>query len=326
MALWTRATPTREVDWRKAADPDDLREYDAFGPWIDNVRSEIGMPRVFRPFYAEFADAAFLLKIPRNIDRAAARPGQDLYAAVLAVDEVGICLLRHTGGQVTREDAPWAEVVACGTFTNLLLARWSLLLASGSAIHVAHNSVGSAMMAKVTDFVRAHTTEPADPGGRPELPSMPVPQDYFSTKLAELRRTCPAPVAAIHVEPKNRLCRAGGLRPRLSTGLMVIDTPHELVLVTGGEPTRSIFAPNYATFVVVVPYSRLDDYAVAAPVNGKGTVPFSFTRQPFHTLRLRAGAQVIEQPCLDHPAAVVVALDGREVLPAGEAAAVIGLR
>jgi len=316
MNLWRRATPAREVDWRMAADPADLREYDAFGPWIDDVRSEATMPRAFRPFYAEFSDAAFLLKIPRNIDRAAARPGQDLYAAVLAVSERGVCLLRHVDGEVTREDAGWTKVVACCTYTNLLLARWTLLLSSGSAIDVSHNSVGSAMMAKVTDFVRAHTTAPEDPRGQPDLPAVAVPQDYSSSKLAELKRTFPAPVVAIHVEQKNRLCRGSGMRPSLSTGVMIVDTPRELVLVTGGEPTRPIFSPNYATNVVVVPYSRLDDYALVAPAMRKGRVPFRV--EPFHELRLRAGAQVIEQPCLDEPAPAVAALDGRGIPRAGE--------
>ncbi|HEY3549096.1 MAG TPA: hypothetical protein VGK17_23730 [Propionicimonas sp.] len=302
-----------EVDWRKAADPDDLREYDAFGPWIDPVRTEIGMPRAFRPWYPEFADSAFLLKIPKDIDRASARPGQDLFAAVLAVGEAGVCQLRLAGGTVTREDATWDQVVACGTYTNLLLARWSLLLSNGSALHVPHNSVGSDLMAKVTAFVRTRIAAPSERSGQPDLPPVRVPQDYSASKLAELTRTFRAPVVAIHVEQKNRLCRSGRFGRRLSTGLMVVDTPDELVLVTGGEPTRSIFAANYATKVVVVPYSRLDSWTLTASSAGPD----------FRRLELRAGSQVIEQHCLDHPAAVIAALDGRAVLrlePQGEVA------
>jgi len=306
-----------EVDWRAAADPDDLREYDAFGPWIDPVRSAIGMPRVFRPWYPEFADAAFLLKIPRDVDRAQARPGQDLFAAVLAVHEGGVCQLRHVGGTVTREDATWEQVVACGTYTNLLLARWTLLLSNGSAIDVPHNSVGSDLMAKVTAHVRAHIAAPSERSGQPDLPAVAVPQDYSASKLAELRRTFGAPVVAIHVEPKNRLCRSGRFGRRLSTGLMIVDTPEELVLVNGGEAARSFFAPNYATKVVVVPYSRLDSWAVTASTAGPD----------FRSLVLLAGQQVIEQHCLDHPAPVIAALKGREVLPAepqGEVAGALG--
>jgi hypothetical protein len=293
------------ADWRADADPDDLREYDAFGPWIDPVRTAIGMPRVFRPWYPEFADSAFLLKIPRDIDRASARPGQDLFAAVLAVGEAGVCQLRLVGSTVTREDATWEQVVACGTYTNLLLARWSLLLSNGSALHVPHNSVGTDLMAKVTRFVRSRIAAPSERSGQPDLPAVAVPQDYSASKLAELKRTSRAPVVAIHVEQKNRLCRSGRFSRRLSTGLMAVDTPDELVLVTGGEPTRSIFAANYATKVLVVPYSRLDSWALTASNAGPD----------FRCLELRAGGQVIEQHCLDHPAAVIAALNGREELP-----------
>jgi hypothetical protein len=313
MARLTDRRRPVEVDWRKAADPDDLREYDAFGPWIDPVRTEMGMPRVFRPWYPEFAESAFLLKIPRDVDRASARPGQDLFAAVLAVGEAGVCQLRLVDGTVTREDATWEQVVACCTYTNLLLARWSLLLSNGSALHVPHNSVGSDLMAKVTAYVRTRIAAQSERSGQPDLPAVGVPQDFSASKLAELTRTSRAPVVAIHVEQKNRLCRTGRFGRRLSTGLMVVDTPDELVLVTGGEPTRSIFAANYATKVLLVPYSRLDSLAMTASSAGPD----------FRSLELRAGSQVIEQHCLDHPAAVITALNGRDVRPVeprGEAA------
>ena len=311
-----RAVRVPHADWRADADPDDLREYDAFGPWIDPVRTPIGMPRAFRPWYPELAEAAFLLKIPRDIDRAQARPGQDLFAAVLAVGERGVCQLRLVGGTVTREDATWEQVVACSTNTNLLLAEWSLLLSNGSALHVPHNSVGSALMAKVTAYVRAHIAAPSGRPGQPHLPDVAVPQDYSASKLAELKRTFPAPVVAIHVEPKNRLCRSGRFARRLSTGLMVVDTPGALVLVSGGEPTRSIVSANYATSVLIVPYSRLDSWALTASSAGAD----------FVTLGLRAGDQLIEQPFLDRPTPVIAALNRRELLPAelhGEVAGVL---
>ncbi|HEX5336233.1 MAG TPA: hypothetical protein VFW55_10145, partial [Propionicimonas sp.] len=98
---------------------------------------------------------------------------------------------------------------------------------------------------------------------------------------------------------------SGRFGRRLSTGLMVVDTPDELVLVTGGEPTRSIFAANYATKVLVVPYSRLGSWTLTASSAGPD----------FRSLELHAGSQVIEQHCLEHPAAVIAALNGRDVRP-----------
>ena len=33
--------------WRAAVDPDDLAEYDAFGPWIGEVKAQPELPRRF---------------------------------------------------------------------------------------------------------------------------------------------------------------------------------------------------------------------------------------------------------------------------------------
>lgn len=61
------------VDWRATAHPDDLAEYDRFGPWVDAVRTVDDMPKFFRSHYPEHHDARFLLKIPKRVDRAQAR-------------------------------------------------------------------------------------------------------------------------------------------------------------------------------------------------------------------------------------------------------------
>jgi hypothetical protein len=305
MAIWAKAAKTPHLDWRRTADPDDLREYDAFGPWVDQVRSEIEMPKVFRSYYPQFHDAAFLLKIPRDVDRAAMRPGMDLYAAVLAVHDQGVCLLRHLGTTVTREDTSWDQVVACSTYTNLLVGHWSLLLSNGSAVQIDHNTVASATMAQITAFARSRILSDEGPTNQPELPEIPVPQDFFSSNLKHLQWTSPAPVVAIHVEPKNRLCRDSRLRRRLSTGVMIVDAPRELILVNCGEPVRRFFLANYATNVVLVPYAGLTSFEVIAASPSRA--------RTFCLLVLRAGDQVITQPCLDQPTAAVAALEARGV-------------
>lgn len=70
--------PIEPANWYHAASPEDRREYDAFGPWILEVRDEAGMPRRFRPAYPRVQDARFLLKVPCDADRRAVRPGMDL--------------------------------------------------------------------------------------------------------------------------------------------------------------------------------------------------------------------------------------------------------
>ena len=100
--LFARSRPRASRSWsREGTDPELLREYDAFGPWIGEVRGEADMPRRFRPHWARLAGARFLLKLPAPIDRPAAQPGQDLYRA-LYLDGAGDLGRRAAGQPVLR--------------------------------------------------------------------------------------------------------------------------------------------------------------------------------------------------------------------------------
>ena len=303
MALWSGRSVATGTDWRQEASVEDLREYDAFGPWIDPVRSVEDMPRAFRRFYPELAGARFLLKVPRDVERAQARPGQDLYASVLAVRERGITLLQLADGGGERRDVSWPQIVGVSIYLNLLLSRWTLLLADGSRFELDYNSVGLAAMAAVTSHVRAQLTLGIDASQQPELGAERVPDDFFAGRLAELRRTCAAPVVPVHFESRNRLCRDLSGRRRLSTGLLLVDTPHELVVVNRVEPTRRLFEAHYASTTTYLPYTALTECAVTAPS----------ARSSFRTLMLRAGDQEFRQPCLDDPALAREALAARGV-------------
>ena len=79
MYSWAgKRQPVPYRDWYRAASAEDRKEYDAFGPWIDPIRSEGEMPRRFRDVYGEHRDARFLLKVPISADRMQVRPGMDL--------------------------------------------------------------------------------------------------------------------------------------------------------------------------------------------------------------------------------------------------------
>ena len=294
-----------EPDWRLAADPADLREYDAFGPWIAPVNSAGEMPRAFRSSYAEHADARFLLKVPREEDRADLRPGMDLFGAVVAVHNEGVCLLRLHDGAVRTEEADWARIVASTYATELLTARWSLLLDDGTAIRIDHNSASAGELKPAMDYVLAHLTAATSPGWRTPLTPAPVADAFHAGALHRLRRQVAPPVIPLHAERGNRLCRDERGRPRLGNGVLLVDTPAELVIVSHGEPLRSTFFPSHGSLVTRVPYERLTSFAV--------TPPPSSGRPSFHVLTLRAGNQAISQWCLDRPDAVVAALRARGV-------------
>ncbi|HEX5336331.1 MAG TPA: hypothetical protein VFW55_10640, partial [Propionicimonas sp.] len=158
-----------QVDWRREADPADLREYDAFGPWIEPILSAEDMPRAFRPHYAEHAGARFLLKVPRDEDRADLRPGMDLFVAVVAVHNEAVCVLRLDGGTVRQQVATWRQIVATAYQAELLEARWSLLLDDGTGIHLDHNSSSASDLRPSMEYVEARISSSSPPGWRPQL-------------------------------------------------------------------------------------------------------------------------------------------------------------
>jgi len=60
-------------------------EFDAFGPWIDEVRTASAVPRLYRDYPLDLDAARLVLKVPRNIARRDALPTMDLYDHLLVV-------------------------------------------------------------------------------------------------------------------------------------------------------------------------------------------------------------------------------------------------
>ena len=60
-----------------------VSEYDAFGPWIDEVFAPEDVPRLFRNHALDFDAARLVLKVPRDIVRRDATPDMDLYDYLL---------------------------------------------------------------------------------------------------------------------------------------------------------------------------------------------------------------------------------------------------
>jgi len=296
---WGRRRPTyKSYDWRLAASKDDLREYDAFGPWIYEIKDERDTPRPFRAACGRHYGARFLLKVPHNIERRDARPGMDLYAAVLAVHDHGVSLMRLTDESVVTQDLAWSDVAALETYKDLLYSRLTLMLRDGGAFALEYNTVSSTLVRKVTDFVRSQWMRHGEvPRAFGPNPVVTIADLVFQNELDAKRRSGPQPVAPIHAEPANRYCRDAANRRRLSTGVMFLEAPDELIIVNRCEPTRRFLEARYAMNCVFVPYAGVTSFALVRP-------PARRSRR-FHELTLRVGKQVLRQSCLVAPERVL---------------------
>ena len=196
---WGHRRPVENHDWRRSASEDDLREYDAFGPWIYDIKDERDTPKRFRAACERHHGARFLLKAPRGIERRDAHPGMDLYVAVLAVHDHGASFMRLTGEDVVAQDVVWDDVAAIESYINLLSARWTLRLRDGGVFSLDYNAVSSDLIDQVTEVrplalgpPRRSAAGPRTGSGRHGRRSLfPLPTQRQAAPRAAARRADP---------------------------------------------------------------------------------------------------------------------------------------
>lgn len=134
--------------------------------------------------------------MPRSLDRAKVRPGLDLYETVIAVFPDRVRVLRADRADVTSREAPRGEIVATVLHTNLLVARWTLLLADGGTVEVEYNAVSHPTIAEVNRYVLSR--EWAAPASSAEVTIPPVtsPPGFTEIVITSGRAVITQPVLA----------------------------------------------------------------------------------------------------------------------------------
>lgn len=296
--------------WRAEVDPEDLREYDRFGPWIDHVRQLSDMPRRFRAWWPELGAARYLLKVPRSYDRSQVSPGMDLYESLIAVLPDQVCVLRADATRIVRRDVARDEIVASVHHTSLLTGRWSLLLADGGSLEVPFNSVSGSLISEVERFLMAGAGPTGDP--TPVAWADP-PRDHLSRSvIATLDAEEPNRFAPVHVEEPGRPCRNERNGRRRSAGMMALVSDDQLLIFNRDLMVQPLLRrPNFAINLVRVPFRAMTSFEVRLP---EETSPPTFSQ-----LVITCGRQAIVQPCLSPPHDVAAVLLARGVPPARQA-------
>ncbi|MEJ2021651.1 MAG: MarR family transcriptional regulator [Maritimibacter sp.] len=293
-------THSNPLHWYYAASDEDRREYDAYGPWVVEVKSEADMPPRFRSFYEADKSANLLLKLPRREERRELRPGMDLYRAVIALREDGVTLREMLEGKVVSRDIGWDEIVAIRCRNDLLMGHWKLLLGDGTEIDQRFNRVSSDVMNQATDIVRAHLTTSDVLAGAEEPPVIEIPQSevFFGSVLQEMTRRGPEPVVPLHFEPQKAPARGRG--KSAATGVLMVRMPSELVIVSRDEDQRDPDEPAYASNDLFLPLNRITAFAMDAPGPND--------KLPYPLLSLHLGRQLFRQSCRTAPDGVVAEL------------------
>lgn len=304
--VFRKRSPLRHAWSRTEADPELLREYDAFGPWLLPIRSAAEMPRRFRSAYAGLEDADYLIKIPRSVDRRDAYPGADLYGAVFALDMDGFTLLEAVDGAegfVSRQ-INWDDVAAVRIVSNLLRSDFALLLKEGDALTVTYNSVSADLMTRVAAFVRQHFVEADDFSSSAPNDAEEFEDFFFNAMLAEERHGGQF-MLPIHFEPPGKSCRNVQNRRRLTTGLLILLSGGELVVIDRDTPTRRRFFAHYVYRKTYLSLKSVRAFRLQPP-------PENMPGQ-FMMLELIIEQQRLGIPCFKSPDRVIELLRRRGV-------------
>lgn len=209
-------------------------EYDAFGPWIDEVRSPQDVPRLFRAHPLDLDAAHLVLKVPRNISRRDATADMDLYdhLVVLADDELTVLSRLEALNDAGEPPASvhdeavgyrtWAsrptDVVAMRDVTSMLDARLDLLTQDGRALTLRYNGSAAEGVQRLVDAIRAaHDAGTAHDGRSvqhastaPDAGTVPV---ALTTSAAVARPTGDGPASPRTARPSDPSLAPSALGP-----------------------------------------------------------------------------------------------------------------
>ncbi|MGV8966341.1 MAG: hypothetical protein ACOH2F_08675 [Cellulomonas sp.] len=135
------------------------REYDAFGPWIDEIHVPADIPRLYRDHPLELGALRLVLKVPRNVTRRDATPGMDLYDHLLAVGPTGLTVLSRQGAAYVERTAAFAEIAAISDSVNLLDGRLIIHTLTGPALTIGYNGASRQVVARLVDLLRELATK-----------------------------------------------------------------------------------------------------------------------------------------------------------------------
>lgn len=137
-------------------------EYDAFGPWVDPVRTPDEIPPLYREHPVDLAGSRLVLKVPRDIARRDATPDMDLYdhLLVLGPDRFTALSRRTTGGTADGRrydvrDVPYDQVAAVATSVDLLDGRLTVHALTGPSVAVRFSGSSADVVEGFVDTLRA---------------------------------------------------------------------------------------------------------------------------------------------------------------------------
>lgn len=283
-------------------------EFDAFGPWIDEVHAPEEVPRLFRDRPPDLQRADLVLKVPRRISRRDANPDMDLYDHLVIADADGLEIRSREGSTYRRQRVAYQDVAVVHSSVDLLDGRFHVLdTTSGGARPTGfrYNSVSHELVERLVHVLRTNVRRRL---GAPEAVASPrrgiqlglrdlgaddVALVTEQRDLSEHERDL-VPVAA---HGRRTVARRGGalhglldtVRPATLQGAVVCAGPSEVHLLhrrewvsTGRRPVTSVahslWVLPHVSRVTEHPSGRYEDVDLLTVASGRATVEVPLPR------------------------------------------------
>jgi hypothetical protein len=228
-------------------------EYDAFGPWTQEISRAEEMPPCFDPYWEALRGADILAKLPFPVERRDAVPGSDLYERLVAVGPEGIRIL-SLEGQATRDLAiSYDSVSWVSLIVELLDARIAICGARGAITNIGFNAVSEELAQRILKTARGYLSRRATL--RPSTASRDIAappddrQDFRFSRLLWAERARNPKAALVAFQPTQRMSAGGDgtglrwlrnmLRPTYLEPAMILELEDEVLVLKAGRGPRS---------------------------------------------------------------------------------------
>ncbi|OUE24401.1 hypothetical protein [Clavibacter michiganensis] len=226
-------------------------EHDAFGPWIDTVRTIEEVPRLYRPHGVDPFAARLVLKVPRDIPRRDTDPTMDLYDHLLVVGDDALEVLSRTGSAYTARRIPFADLVAVRDRVDLLDGLLTVHTSDGAALRIPFNGASVDAVVELTELLMTLAGESAGaprtcPAQTPRAtPRIDMGQDEAGVAAAywelaardpQLRYLSSRPRTPLVPTAEGLAGALQRLRPMSLAGAVAACSPRELLILTRRDP------------------------------------------------------------------------------------------
>jgi hypothetical protein len=276
--------PTRTCEGQPVSATDVTRsaEFDAFGPWVDQVNTAAEVPGLYSDYPVDVAASRLVLKVPRNISRRDALPTMDLYDHLLIAGPAELVVLSRVNDSFTESVLGYGDIVAVTDTVDLVDGRLRILARTGETLAVPYNGSSQQVITRLADVLGTQSLVAAGPAPAVRLAAPDAPPAALDlldlgtddvglvTSYFELMRHEPgATLLAAHgrtiLTPRGgALTRAvHALYPMTLHGAVLCRSAHQLHILGRQEWLVRGSAPDLSRSHTTIPLAAIESLTVA---------------------------------------------------------------